>query len=196
MSKWLGKMADCIGDPALRQVVTEYIEYKSLDYFDDVGASGSGKYHPPWANGPGGLVRHTAAALEYAEQMVRGVASDRMTNAKMDEVRAAVILHDFIKYGTQERYEQARAHGGAKMVPDHGTLAAEDFRDFALNKIPSDRVERICYAIEYHMGIYGPKDCDDTDVLYCAIISDYLVSRKDHQSKVALKLKEQMDKDW
>ena len=36
------------------------------DYFFEVGASSSGKYHPNYALGKGGLVRHTKAAVRIA----------------------------------------------------------------------------------------------------------------------------------
>ena len=37
------------------------------DKFYEVGASSTGKYHPPYAQGPGGLYRHTRAAVLFAK---------------------------------------------------------------------------------------------------------------------------------
>ena len=39
------------------------------DYFFDVAASSTGKYHPTYALGNGGLVRHTKAAVRIAFEL-------------------------------------------------------------------------------------------------------------------------------
>ena len=41
------------------------------EYFFEVAASSTGKYHPVYALGVGGLVRHTIAAVEIANEMYR-----------------------------------------------------------------------------------------------------------------------------
>ena len=46
------------------------------DYFYKVEASSSGKYHPAFALGEGGLVRHTKVAAQMANEII-STESDR-----------------------------------------------------------------------------------------------------------------------
>ena len=41
------------------------------DYFYHVEASSSGKYHPAFALGEGGLVRHTKVAVKMADEIIK-----------------------------------------------------------------------------------------------------------------------------
>ena len=43
---------------------------KLPDYFYEVPASSTGKYHPEYALGKGGLVRHTKAAIRIAKELL------------------------------------------------------------------------------------------------------------------------------
>ena len=40
------------------------------DYFFEVPASSTGKYHPTFSQGEGGLVRHTKAAVNIANELL------------------------------------------------------------------------------------------------------------------------------
>ena len=40
------------------------------DYFFEVPASSTGKYHPSFSQGEGGLVRHTKAAVNIANELL------------------------------------------------------------------------------------------------------------------------------
>ena len=51
-----------IQDDAIRSFVHDAL-IKLPDYFFHVAASSTGKYHPAYALGEGGLVRHTKAAV-------------------------------------------------------------------------------------------------------------------------------------
>ncbi len=53
------------------QAVREFAKYcvnNLPEYFFTVPASSSGKYHPSYALGDGGLVRHTKAAVTIAHE--------------------------------------------------------------------------------------------------------------------------------
>ena len=60
-----------IVDEDLRMAVKSYMEEAVPDYFWTDGASSSGKYHPQFAQGEGGLVRHTKAVVMFAEELLR-----------------------------------------------------------------------------------------------------------------------------
>lgn len=69
-------------------------------------ASSSGKYHPDYALGEGGLYRHTCAAVEIANCLLEldGYKHD-FNNTLQDYIRAAIILHDTCKSGINWEYE-------------------------------------------------------------------------------------------
>ena len=62
---------ELIVDEELRMVVKAYLLERVPDYFWTDGASSSGKYHPQFAQGEGGLVRHTKAVVMFAEELLR-----------------------------------------------------------------------------------------------------------------------------
>ena len=70
------------------------------DYFYEVPASSSGKYHPQYALGKGGLVRHTKAAVRIALELFRceTVTGHYSDNTK-DIIISALLLHDGCKHG-------------------------------------------------------------------------------------------------
>lgn len=48
----------------------EYVVNLLPDYFFEVAASSTGKYHPKYSLGEGGLVRHTKAAVKIAKDLM------------------------------------------------------------------------------------------------------------------------------
>ena len=63
-------------------------------------ASSTGKYHPDYALGEGGLYRHTCAAVKIANSLLEldGYKKD-FSEDLQDYIRAALILHDTCKSG-------------------------------------------------------------------------------------------------
>ena len=55
----------------LRMFVKFFLENYVPAYFWEIGASSSGKYHPKFSQGYGGLVRHTKAACLFLEDLLR-----------------------------------------------------------------------------------------------------------------------------
>ena len=68
------------------------------DYFFTVPASSSGKYHPSYALGDGGLVRHTKAAVSIAHELFN-LEMFPFTNEEQDLIIVSLILHDGLKQG-------------------------------------------------------------------------------------------------
>jgi hypothetical protein len=85
-----------INDNAIRDSVREFIDKHVPDYFFHVAASSTGKYHPEYATGEGGLLRHTQAAVRIAAGMF---AITKYSNTERDIIIAALILHDTFKHG-------------------------------------------------------------------------------------------------
>lgn len=69
------------------------------DYFYEIPASSSGKYHPSFSLGEGGLVRHVKVAMRFLEEMFRDEAFGTYDDYKKDLIRMAVLLHDGFKSG-------------------------------------------------------------------------------------------------
>ena len=67
------------------------------DYFWTIPASSSGKYHPQFAQGIGGLIRHTQAALITAFELMSNPILTKFSQAEKDVVYASLILHDTYK---------------------------------------------------------------------------------------------------
>ena len=148
------------------------------DYFFTMPASTTGKYHPEYCLGEGGLVRHTKAAVKIANELLRLEMYAKLLPNK-DEIIAALILHDSIKKGVNR---------SAFTTTDHPLQASKFIRDTSerLNYSDITQIDFICGLIDSHMGqwntAYGstkevlpkPKSLEQKFVHLC----DYLASRK------------------
>ena len=72
---------------------------KVPDYFYEIPASSSGKYHPAFSLGDGGLVRHVKVAMKVLEEMFRDEVFGTYDSYTRDLMRMALILHDGFKSG-------------------------------------------------------------------------------------------------
>ena len=75
---------------------TEEILCELPEYFWTTPASTSGKYHPQYALGEGGLIRHTKAAVKIAISLFELYNFDEL---EQDIIIASLILHDGFKCG-------------------------------------------------------------------------------------------------
>lgn len=148
------------------------------DYFFEVPASSTGKYHPEFSLGDGGLVRHTKFAVRIAHELYsdESVTGTFNQNEK-DLMIFALVLHDGLKSGLiKEEYTKV----------DHPVLVANYIRD---NKdkltLTENEIEFICNVIESHMGPWNT-DYKGNEVLPKPInkyqrfvhMCDFLASRK------------------
>ena len=154
-------------------------------YFYVVPASSTGKYHPSYSLGEGGLLRHSIAVVRFLNHMfnVESIAN-QFTSRERDLLRVAAMMHDSRKSGSQEEYERSK---WTKF--NHPLLAAELIR--SLDGLPREEIELIAHAIESHMGIWNtdkrypnlvlPKPQDKYQIILH--LADYLASRKDIEMK-------------
>jgi hypothetical protein len=150
---------------------------KLPDYFRHIGASTSGKYHPSYTLGEGGLIKHTKAAVGIALQLFRADIYDIKEDEK-DIVVSALLLHDGLKCGMWED----------KTAFNHPIL----MKDFILKKynenhydIEFDIINKISNCVASHMGKWNTQDGNDlilpTPQTQCekmVHLCDYLASRK------------------
>lgn len=154
-------------------------------YWHSVPSSSTGKYHPQYALGDGGLVRHTLALVRILNHMF-GVESiaNQFTSRERDLLRTAGIAHDMMKSGSQEDYEKSKY---TKF--DHPLLAARMVYD--MDGLDKDERKYIATAISSHMGAFNtdkrhpnivlPKPEDKSQIILH--LADYLASRKDIEIK-------------
>lgn len=143
------------------------------EYFWHVAASSSGKYHPPYALGDGGLIRHTIAAVNIAQTLMElEQYKNAMTDVWHDCVISALILHDGFKQGK----EGTSGH----TVKEHATICAdwvktdELFKSFKATK----EKELIADLIRTHMGEWDVNNKPGTSLQKFVHMCDFLASRK------------------
>lgn len=151
------------------------------DYWFTVGASSTGKYHPQYALGDGGLARHTAALVRILNHMfsVESVAN-KFSSRQRDLLRVAGIAHDMMKSGTQKEYERSKWTRF-----DHPLAAAKMVE--AIDGLPKEEILYIADAIRSHMGQWNtdkrnpgavlPKPETNSQIILH--LADYMASRKD-----------------
>jgi len=151
------------------------------DYFYEIPASATGKYHPKYALGQGGLVRHVKATLVIAEDLFRNNTVQQFSDVNKDIVRVSLLLHDGLKCGYPQQNHTVRTH--PLDVCDYLKEIFDNAMKTSINPIV---VLRIISCIKSHMGEWNT-DRDGKEVLpkpYQEIpqfvhLCDYLASRKD-----------------
>ena len=101
-SKFFEREINLIQSEDYRMFVKYYLDDYCPKYFWEIGASSSGKYHPKFSQGVGGLVRHTKAVVMFAEELLRMSSYMYMSDEHKDYVIMACILHDTCKYGIKD----------------------------------------------------------------------------------------------
>ena len=115
------------------------------DYFFEIPASSTGKYHPDYATGEGGLVRHTKAVVRIAHELLENDSIGSIfTDNQKDLIIFTLVLHDGLKSGLiKEKYTRF----------DHPLLISKYIKD---NKdkltLTDEEIDFICNAVEAHMG--------------------------------------------
>jgi len=94
-----------ITDLRLREQTVNALK-KLPDYFWVIPSSSTGKYHPSYALGDGGLVRHSKAAARIAVELSK-VYDFEISEEELNYAISALIVHDGFKNGTEGKYTVA-----------------------------------------------------------------------------------------
>lgn len=138
---------DSVQDENVKKFMEQCIE-TIPEYWYTVPASSTEKYHPNYALGNGGLMRHTIALLRFFDRLVRNTMyGSPFTNREMDLLRVACLMHDSRKSGSDEDFAVSKY---TKF--DHPILAANVVRSIETEYITDEEKEMIANAIESHMG--------------------------------------------
>ncbi len=144
-----------IKDPVLRFVTKKALE-SVPKWFWTAPSSSTGKHHPPDSNGEGGLCRHIAKATWLVYKYAECFKLDS------DIIVAAMLLHDFDKFGPEDEMELGKdrlhykrhAEFGADMLlrrfPEFSKEADQLHPDELANKWNA-----ICACIRSHGGQWG-----------------------------------------
>lgn len=151
---------------------------KSLpSYFYEVPASSTGKYHPKYTLGNGGLVRHTKSAIKMAIELFNNPSLSDFTEDEKDLIIFALCIHDGLKNGLiKSEYT----------VFEHPLLISNFVKEKKNElELTDDEINLVCRCLETHMGpwttnykgeevLSPPKDKYQLFVHLC----DYIASRK------------------
>lgn len=115
------------------------------DYFFEVPASSTGKYHPAYATGNGGLLRHTKVAVRFAHELLTNNSIGHSFNSdEKDLIIMSIILHDGLKSGL-EKSEYTKF--------EHPILIANYIKDNKDKTTLNDsEIELMTKMISSHMG--------------------------------------------
>lgn len=152
------------------------------DYIWHVGASSTGKYHPAYSLGEGGLMRHQIAVVRFLNFFFElEQYNTKFTDREMDLMRVAGWIHDGRKSGEQADYERSKFTRF-----DHPIQMANVIRSYDGKYLNHDEIEFIATCIESHMGQWStdrkssvvlPKPMNEYQEFIH--LADYLASRKD-----------------
>lgn len=180
-----------IKDKKLREILLRIINLLP-EYWLHEAASSTGKYHPEYALGEGGLIRHSKAAMRIGYELLNDPCiGDKYTSHEKDLMLMSLLVHDGLKLGDpQERYTRF----------DHPILMANFVVDKADElELSLEDAKFMGDVIKTHMGpwttdyngnevLEKPKTKYQNFVHMC----DYLASRKcllvpfDENSKISV----------
>lgn len=148
------------------------------DYFFEVPAASTGKYHPSFAQGTGGLVRHTKVAIKIAKDILDiEYMNNGFTEDEKDLILIAILFHDSHKLGsTKEKYTRF----------DHPLLAANFIKENQNKTTFNEKdIFIITKTIASHMGQWNTNMYSDITLPkpsnkyeFFVHMCDYLSSKK------------------
>jgi len=164
-SELFNREINFIKNEHMRNIVANTLD-AAPECIQEIPASSSGKYHPEYSLGNGGLSRHIKATVGFAFSLIDSKVLEGFLKKEVDEysniyediVYAALILHDCEKPDSTPKHTTRF---------DHPLIGAELFKKTAMEYIKGISLtdEDIDYlkktiplvkkCIESHMGIYN-----------------------------------------
>ena len=177
-SKIFTKEIALINDATLQRFTRYYLDNWTPDIFWTTGASASGKFHPDFAKGEGGLVRHTKAVVMFCDELMRMSQWAYMTDARKDIAIMACIFHDTCKYGMTNEVETSEYKNHAENAAINVEKAWNEYFDKWGNPNTQCPYE-LTQAIRSHMGQWSTNRDDRpfTPVDRLVHLADYVASR-------------------
>lgn len=179
-NKMITPILETIVNEDIREFATVLVEGLP-NYIWEVGASSTGKHHPQYSLGLGGLMRHQIAVVRFLNYFFELEQYATIGSRKFDLMRVAGLVHDGRKSGEQADYEKSKY---TKF--DHPIQMANVIRSYDGQYLNHDEIEFIAHCVESHMGSWNT-DKKSSVVLpkpenvyqHFVHLADYLASRKD-----------------
>lgn len=147
------------------------------DYFFKIAASSTGKYHPNYALGEGGLLRHTKAAVKIANELLNNNSFLNFSEIEKDLCLLSILIHDGLKLGyDEEKWTRF----------DHPTLIANLISENRNLLFLTDKeIKIVMGAVSAHMGQWNTDFKGNvtlpvpiTEIEKFVHMCDFLASRK------------------
>ena len=175
------RFKDCltiIKDDSLRESLKLILDEYLPNYWFEVGASSTGKYHPDYAAGTGGLMRHSKAAMFIGYNILNNpLFGDNFSSHQKDLLLMSLLIHDGLKYNFEKEKYTNFAHPilMSKFVLDNYENWGLEYED----------AEYMAKVIASHMGPWNTNQYDKTILPIpeskeevFVHLCDYLASRK------------------
>ena len=139
-----------------KQEDLKYLVNNLPDYFFEIPASSTGKYHPEFASTTHGLVKHTKLAVRIAYELLDNSGLNNFTDNEKDIIIMAIVLHDGCKSGrVKEKYTRF----------DHPLVVCELIKESRSKlSLTDEEFNLLIRVISSHMGIWN-KDYNGNEVL-------------------------------
>lgn len=170
---------DSIANDDIREFAEHLIIHDCPDYFYEIGASSTGRYHPSYALGELGLARHTCALVRFLIWIIDlEYIKEQMDSRDRDLLIVAGLTHDWLKCGDKDNVQKYT-------VFNHPILAANMIRKYKGVFLSEAEIDFVAECVQAHMGEFN-KDKKSSDELpkpnttyeYFIHLADYLASRK------------------
>lgn len=185
-SEIFAKELNYINNEICRKLISTFLDTVP-DYFQEVPASSSGKYHPFYALGRGGLVRHTKAAVKIAKDLLSlDYNKNIFPQFYHDVIISSLIIHDCYKQGTDNsgsgHTEVLHPEICAKKFCEYVNKYIVDLSISGVHRIELNRFRNgVTACVESHMGQWnadGKLPTPSDNLTYFVHMCDYLASRK------------------
>ena len=162
-------------------------------YFWTEAASSTGKHHPDFSNGEGGLARHSLMVYRWLKELLR--ANEQDMSDHVPGMCLAALFHDCCKRGlpgnvVQEHTAFEHPILAAKFVMDQADAFLKNNKDF-IEQTSEDEdtfkqdIAMAASCIQTHMGRFSTSRHSDivlpkpkTPMQYMVHLADYIASRK------------------
>ena len=138
----IDEMINKIQDDRVKRITVAAFANVAPHFYHEA-ASTTGKYHPMFSLGDGGLVRHVLAAAHFCERFL--MAAPQLSQYEKDIALAAILLHDACKCGVKFESQYT--------VFEHPILVCQLYTPRTVED--RDVWKDICNLISSHMGCWN-----------------------------------------
>ena len=145
MNNPFNKELSYIKNPKIKNSLKTMIS-KLPDYFFEVPASSTGKYHPEFSLGDGGLYRHTKAAVRIAVELFNDPSLNNFTSDEKD----LIIMSNYIKENKDDlELTNDELDLVCRCIATHMGPWTKNYKDEEVLEAPKDKYQRFVHMCDY-----------------------------------------------